>query len=282
MQRLAVASRDLCPAGVLRRQAPELNEPHRRPQLVEAVVEAGEEHVVARGVPAVARPRERRHPVRAQEPKLLGHPGVVRDDHPSLAHRHVLVREEAEAADEPESAAPLATPRSPRRMGGILDHEEVVPAGDLPHGLHVAGETAVVEDDDGLRPGPDRGFEVRRVEVEVVRADDVAEDRRRTRVRDRVRGGHEVERREHDLVSRADTGREQREVKRSRSVRDRQGELDADELGELALELLDLRPHAPPAGLDDVVHSRPQLIVDLHVGERNLPQALSRRLVQIS
>ena len=177
-----------------------------------------------------------------------------------------------------QPTSPRAPHRSPRhvapgRMGGILDHEEVVPVGDLPHGLHVAGETAVVEDDDGLRPGPDRGFEVRRVEVEVVRADDVAEDRRRTRVRDRVRGGHEVERREHDLVSRADTGREQREVQRSRSVRDRQGELDADELGELALELLDLRAHAPPAGLHDVVHSRPQFSVDQHVGERNLPQA---------
>ena len=282
VQRLAVAGRDPCPAGVLRRQAPELNEPHRRPQLVEAVVEAVEEHVVTRGVPAVARPGQRRHPVRAQEPKLLGEPGVVRDDHPSLAHRHVLVREEAEAADEPESAARLATPRRPRRMGGILDHDEVVPVGDLPHGLHVARKAAVVEDDDRLRSGPDRGFEVSRVEIEVVRADDVAEDRRRPRVCDRVRGGHEVQRRKHDLVSRADTGREQREVQRSRSVRDCQSELDADELGELALELLDPRPHAPPAGLHDVIHSRPQLIVDLHVGRAERSTALSRRLVQIS
>ena len=163
-------------------------------------------------------------------------------------------------------------------MGGILDHDEVMPVGDLPHGLHVARETAVVEDDDRLRPGPDRGLEVRRVEVEVVRADDVAEDRRRACVHDRVRGSHEVERREHDLISRADSGREQGEVQGGGAVRDRQGELDADELAERPLELLDLRPHAPPAGLHDIVHSGPQFIVDLHVGERNAPQAFLRDL----
>ena len=75
--------------------------------------------------------------------------------------------------------------------------------------------------------GVDRGLEVGGVEVQVVGAGDVAEDRRRPRVPDRVRRGDEVERREDDLVARAAARGEQREVQRRGAVGDRERVLRA-------------------------------------------------------
>src|SRR5438874_370336 len=62
----------------------ELNEPHRRPRLVEPVVETELDDVVAGGVSAMAVPRRRRHPVRAKEPCLLRRLLVAKDRHASL------------------------------------------------------------------------------------------------------------------------------------------------------------------------------------------------------
>ena len=82
---------------------------------------------------------------------------------------------------------------------------------------------------------------------------------------------HEVERREHDLVARTDSGCEQCEVQCGGPVRHRQGVLDADELGELALELLDAGPHAPPARVDHFIDNPSELFVDEHVGQGHRP-----------
>ena len=72
----------------------------RGARLVDPVVEAEVDDVVAGGVSAVAVPGQRRHAVRAQQPYSVRERVVVGDDHPALADREVLVREEAERAGE--------------------------------------------------------------------------------------------------------------------------------------------------------------------------------------
>ena len=156
---------------------------------------------------------------------LLGEIVVVGRDHPALADRQVLVREEAETAGEAQPAALLPLPGAARRMRRVLDHRQATPFGDLVNRFHVAREAAVVQDDDRLRARPDRSLEVGRVEIQVVRAENVAEDRGRSGVRDRVCGGDEVERWQHDLVARGAPRSEQRQMQRGRPVGDGEGML---------------------------------------------------------
>src|SRR5262249_26295250 len=63
VETLPVAGDDGTPRSVLALQSLELDEPDRRPQLVEPVVEAREADVVGVRVPAMAIPGQRRHPV---------------------------------------------------------------------------------------------------------------------------------------------------------------------------------------------------------------------------
>ena len=128
----------------------------------------------------------------------LGELVVVRDDHPALADRQVLVREEAEAADEPERAAASPAARSrPARAPRPRSPSRPRSLGDLAHGVHVARVAAVVQDD--ARPssaGPTAASRSAGSRFRSSGPEDVAEDRRRPGVRDRVRGGDEVERRQ--------------------------------------------------------------------------------------
>ena len=87
------------------------------------------------------------------------------------------------------------------------------------HRAHVAGVTRVMKDDDRLRPRSDRGFEIGRIEVQVVLAQDVAEHRHRADANHGVRSRHEVERREDHLVARSAADGEQRQVQGGRPVR---------------------------------------------------------------
>ena len=130
---------------------------------------------------------------------------------------------------------------------------------------------AVVQDEDRLRPLGESRLHVGRVEVEVVRACDVAEDGRGSGVHDRVRRRDEVQRREDDLVSLPAAGGEQGEVEGGGAVRDGDRVACAGELGERLLELLDARAHAPPARTHDCEHVVDELLADGDVGERHLP-----------
>ncbi len=182
------------PAGcVVLREPPQLDEPDRRADLVEAVVEAVLDHVVAVRVAAVTVPRQRRHPVRAQQADALGERVVVRDEHPALARWQVLVREEAEAADVAERPARLPLPACAERVRSVFDHGEPMAVRELEDRFDVAGMAAVMEDDDRARRRRDRSLDVVDVEVQVVRPADVAEHRPRPNVHDRVGGGDEVE-----------------------------------------------------------------------------------------
>ena len=226
-------------------------------------------------MPAVAIPREGRHAVRAQEPQTRGQLVVVGHDHAALSDRQVLVREEAETADVARACRtcgrsdlpPARGPRPRPRRG----HDAPRPRRSPPCRTDSRRSAG--------RPAPScvgvtaastsAGSRLRSS-----RADDVAEDRLGARVLDRVRRRDEVQRRHHHLVAGATADCEQREVERCGAVGDRDRVLGAAERGELALELLDPRPHAPPAGADNLEHGLDELVVDDHVGERDAPAGL--------
>ena len=114
------------------------------------------------------------------------------DDHPALACRQVLVREEAEAPHIAQRPAHPASPARPRRVSGVLDHRQSVARRDFENSVHPAGVAAVVHDDDRARRRADRGFEVVGTDVQACLLD-VTENGRRSDVPDHVRRGHEVQ-----------------------------------------------------------------------------------------
>jgi len=104
---------------------------------------------------------------------------------------------------------------------GILDQRDPVSRCELEDRVHRAGVATVVQYDYRASRRRDRSFDVRHVEIEVVRAFDVTEDRRRANVDDRVRGRNEVQGRNDDLVTRGASDGEKREMQRGGPVRDR-------------------------------------------------------------
>jgi hypothetical protein len=87
-------------------------------------------------------------------------------------------------------------------------------------------------------------------------------------------GAAPVQRRDDDLVVRAAAHGQQRQVKGRRAVRDGDRVRGAAEGREVRLELLDSRPHAPPAGAHHPEHGVDELVVDEDVAEWNPPAAL--------
>src|SRR5438874_13369671 len=94
----------------------------------------------------------------------------------------------------------------------------------------------------------DRGLGVRRIQVQVAGADDVAKHRTRARVPNRVRGRDEVEGGEDHLVAWAAARGEQREMKGGGAAGNGDRVSAAAERCKLLLERGDPRSHAPPAG----------------------------------
>ena len=102
---------------------------------------------------------------------------------------------------------------------------------------------------DRLRPRGDPPLDVGRVEVQRRRVD-VGEDGRRAAAGDRLGGREERERRADHLVARADPERVEHEHERVGAVRDADRLLDAEVLGRLALEALDLGAEDEAAALE--------------------------------
>ena len=127
----------------------------------------------------------------------------------------------------------------------------------------------------------DRALDLGRVEVERDRVD-VGEDRRRAAAGDRLGGREERERRADHLVARADLERVEREHERVGAVRDADRLLDAEVLGRLALEALDLGPEDEAAALEGAGERLLQLrderrVLRLDVNERNRGTSVHRR-----
>ena len=106
---------------------------------------------------------------------------------------------------------------------------------------------------------------------EVALAANVAEHRSSAGVRDRVGRGDEVERRKYHLVSGCAAGAEQGEMERRGAVRDGECVARPDVRRERRFELLDARPHRPPARGESVAGRAQDLVVDEEIGQRHLP-----------
>ena len=84
----------------------------------------------------------------------LGQSVVVGEDDAPFAAGEVLGRLEGERAQVADGADAAAAIFRAVGVGGVLDHREVVPPGDVQHGVHVHRQAAEVDGDD--RPGARR------------------------------------------------------------------------------------------------------------------------------
>jgi len=117
---------------------------------------------------------------------------------------------------------------------------------DLEDRRKVTWHSKLVDGKDCLRVRRDRRIELSHVHVERIELD-VYEYRHRTAVANRVRRRDKRVAHRDDLVSRADTTREERKVQRCRAAGYRAGVRRADGSRELALEGGHLRPLSDPA-----------------------------------
>ena len=138
---------------------------------------------------------------------------------------------------------------------------------------------AVMQRHDRLRAWGNSGLDIGGVHVELRVPEDVAEDRRRAGVHDRVRRRDEVQRRHDDLVAGAAADGQEREVKRGRAVRDREGVARAAEVGELTLERLDPGPmlHHPERSVSRPASTSSSSMATSDSGTRQVLIALSAR-----
>ena len=74
---------------------------------------------------------------------------VVGEEHAAFAGVEVLAGLEAEAADVANGPEAAVSPRCAVGVGGVLDDAQVVLLGDREHGVHVAGQAAEVDDENG-------------------------------------------------------------------------------------------------------------------------------------
>ena len=143
---------------------------------------------------------------------------------------------------------PAGAPRyvAPSDSVGVLDQHDLVAGADVLQRVVVAALAVQVDGDHGADRGTGAA-PLRERAVEQARVDrpglvTVDEDRRGARVHDRVRARGEGEVRAGDLVARADSEHDEREVERGGPARQRDRMLDAGDLRELRLERVDVRP----------------------------------------
>ena len=217
-QLLAVGAGQLAAALDLGLEPGEAREQQRRARLVEAVVEAEADDVVAVGLARLPRPRARGHPVRCAASARAPRPrrrrwraGRPRRRRGSCWRRTRTRRRgprcracgrRARALGECAASSISASPCASHSVAQPVD------------GGGIAGE---VHDADRLRARRDAALDVVGVEPEVVRAGDVGEHRRAAAVDDRGGGGGERHGRDDHLVARPDAGGEVGEVQRGRA-----------------------------------------------------------------
>ena len=241
----------------------------RRARLVEPVVVAEPDDVVGGGLARLAAPRPGGHRLRAQGAGERRDSVVVRRQQPALAAGEDLVREERERAGEAPRPELAALEVGARRVRGVLDQGEPVRVAERAQALHRRWVAREVHRADRLRARADAPFDVFGVEPEVVRPEDVGEDRRAAAVDDRGRRRREGHRRDDHLVPGPDAGGEVGEVQRGGTRRDRDGVTDAEVEGEGVLELARPRSKRQPARLERLHDRRDVLRLEAEVVERD-------------
>ncbi len=111
----------------------------------------------------------------------------------------------------------------------ILDHQQVVAAGDVHDGIHLAGHTCVMHRHDGLGARRDRRFDFALVDVQRI-GTDIDKHRHGAAQHEGVGRGDEGKRRHDDLVARLQVGQHRGDFQRSRARMRQQRLLAADAL----------------------------------------------------
>ena len=125
-------------------------------------------------------------------------------------------------------------------MGGIFNHDQLVPLGDGHDGVHVRDLAGHVHRHDGAGARRDGGFDGLGVEVEGFQVN-VREHRHGVGLDHRRRGGEERVRRHDHLVLGLDAGGHQGDTQRDGAVDHADAVLGAVHGGEALLEFSDLR-----------------------------------------
>jgi hypothetical protein len=166
-----------------------------------------------------------------------------------------------------------------QRFRRVLDQRHAVQAAGVEDGIHVRGLPVEVGEDHGPRhpaPAPrvlellsqERGIHV---PAALVRVD---EDRRSAFVDDRVRAGHEGQRRAEHLVARPDAGEAQGQVERGGAARERRRMADAQGLAELPLQRIHVRTErGDPVGPEGLRDQRHFLAAHVRRGEKESAHA---------
>ena len=188
--------------------------------------------------------------VEAEHPDPVGELGVVHRDETAVAEsEQVLRREEAEGRGDARRDSLRA-----ECLSRVLDDRHVERA-EIVDRRRPSEE---MDRHDRLRARGDPACDVGGVEVQRSRVD-VGEDRGGADSRDRLGGGVEGEGRADHLVAGADLERVEHEHDRVGSVRDPDRLLDAEGLGGLAFETLDLRAEDEASALERPLERRLQL-----------------------
>src|SRR5438445_11741512 len=107
-------------------ESPKLCQQQTAANFVQAEIVAKIDNVVRIGAALVSIEGHGGHAVRTQPLQSGGEAGIVGDNGPAFATRHILVGEKTETpAPAPGAADPAVQPRN-QSMGAIFDHDEVV------------------------------------------------------------------------------------------------------------------------------------------------------------
>jgi len=180
--------------------------------------------------------------------------GAARDEHAAAARRDHLVAVEGEGCELALAACGRVPEQGSKRLGGVLDERHFPVGADRAQGVVIAALAVEIDGDHraDLRPFGERALEERRVD-RPGRLVGVDEDRSGTRVVDRVRARGECQRRAGDLVAGADSEHDQRQVERGGAAREGERVRHADNLAQLLLERVHVRPErCDPVGVDRV------------------------------
>ncbi|MNL05185.1 hypothetical protein D3C87_1257680 [compost metagenome] len=207
------------------------------------------------------------HALQAQALGAQGFLGRVQHQAAAFDGGDVLVRLEAEAGQVAKGADALAAPAGIDGLGGILDHAQLVLAGDGVEPVHVHGQAGQVDRHDGPRARRDGGLHGVQVEVAGARVD-IDEHRAGAHGEHHVGRGHPGDRRGDDFVARADIGHAQGDLHRGRAVGERPHRPAAEHVGQRRFKRLHLRAGSDPSGGKHLADLGNGLGVDLGPHER--------------
>ena len=211
----------------------------------------------------------RAHTVAADQACLGSHLLVVGDEHTAFAGGDVLVGEEAERGTVADGSEFLAFVLRQRAVAGILNHLEVVLAGNRHNLVHSGRETSHMNHHNALGLGRNLTLDVSGIDIDMVGPHDIGKDGSSTHITDAVAGGSKGQRWADHLIAGAEAAHHTRHVERVGAVRHAHRILHAPHINKHLLQLRILRTSADPARLDGIIRCLSLALVEVQIKKRN-------------